>query len=103
MENLYAIFVLYTEDEGNVVSEFVALSDSINNAQNIIKNSLIKFYPHDNQVYHKMMTSDNNFTYIGKRSDLFNFISSGINDYRTYNGFIIEPIKINEITLSNNI
>lgn len=97
MDTVYCVFVLYTEDERNIVSELVAVTDSLVAAHNIITDLKERFPP--TYVCHDSMTPENNFTYVGKRSE----INSHGSKFRTFNGFVVEPIKLNEVSLSSNI
>lgn len=97
MDTIYGVFVSYTEDEGNIVSELVAVTDSIPKGQDIIRRLIDQYRP--TSVCHDSMTPENNFTYIGKRTEI---VSGGFR-FRSFNGFIIEPLKLNEVSLSGNI
>ena len=98
---MYAVFVTYTEHEGNIVSELIGVGDSISKAKNIIQQNydMISRLFRKIEVFDDTMTSDNYYTYVGKRKD----IPPVGSEFRTCNGFIIEPMKLNELSMSSNI
>lgn len=101
----FCLFINYTEDEGNIVSDFIAITISLNEAKKIINN----FIKNDNVLideiipFHNSMKYSNNFTYIGTRFDINNSNSNRRRYFRSNNGFIIEPIELNKIYKSGNI
>lgn len=91
--NLYAIFYTYCEDEGNIVSEFLGISDSVCNGNKIIKDNLSLIGPDNNiKPGHHLMTKDNNYTYLGNKNNVININAR----FRNFTGFVIQPIHINE-------
>lgn len=97
----FTVFITYTEDEGNIVSEFIGLSDTLHNAKLLIEKftTINSYYKKDINPSHPSMDINNNFTFIGKRDKLW----CNHRNFRTLNGFVIEPTWINNISKSGNI
>lgn len=95
-QNYYGVFVMYTEDEGNIVYEFASLCNNLDNSKQIIKILSEKYT--DIKPTHKEINPETDFTYIGNRNDLDLKSSRG---FGSINGFVIEQLKINNIC--NNV
>ena len=88
----YGVFVMFTEDEGNIICDFSALSDSIYNAK-VMVNQLLNQFKKICSV-HEQINQETNFTYIGNRKDL-KLVSN--RHYGSCNGFIIEELEFNQL------
>lgn len=93
----YGVFIMYTEDEGNIVYEFACLSDTLHNSKQIVRTLSEKY--NIIKPRHIEINSENNFTYIGNRNDLKAGPGGG---FGSINGFVIESLKLNDICISNN-
>ena len=91
---IYGVFIMFTEDEGNIIFDFAGLADNLLNAKNMVNQLLIKFVVVNVLTTHDMINKDNNFTFIGKRTELNQYSKKG---FRTCNGFVIEKLSYNQI------
>ena len=92
---IYGIFIMFTEDEGNIIYDFAGIADNMLNAKNMIDNfskQYVNIKPVDQRV-----NQDNCFTYIGNRIDLKACSNQG---FGSCNGFVIEDLTYNKICTS---
>lgn len=92
---IFAVFMLHTEDEGNIVPILKAVTDNITKAKEIIQDIISN---HKDQIQPAdivLINPRNQYTHIGKFADLNT--QDHIAKFRSCNGFIIEEMEINKL------
>ncbi len=92
--NTYGVFLTYAEDEGNIVSELIAITNNIIDAKKIIHDNIKMIDNYRRMtIFNTNMNENNDYTHVGKRTDIPSSFHAG---------FIIELLEINKFCPTTN-
>jgi hypothetical protein len=85
---VYCIFSVYGEGDSYSTFDLIGVSDTVDGGHKFIARQLTG-REHNGNYVHKSMTKENNYTYLGKRSDCDNYCG-----YASFGGYVIEPMTL---------